>query len=94
MLLQAQFIFLEGNNLKSEIKVSQLMNHDSVRRMIPDNQIFSSLKHISGTPQYFHNILLDVLAKTRQFGVYTFFLNCSAAEFQWAEIIQVVACQY
>ena len=38
-------------------------------------------------------MLLDVLAKIRQFGVYTFFLT-SAAEFHWAEIIQVVACQY
>ena len=39
-------------------------------------------------------MLLDVLAKTRQFGVYTFFLNCSAVEFYWTEIIQVVAHEY
>ena len=62
--------------------------------MISDDQIFSSFKNITGTPQYFHNMLLDVLAKIRQFGVYTFFLTCSAAEFRWTEIIQVVARQY
>ena len=39
-------------------------------------------------------MLLNVLAKTRQFGVYTFFLTCSAAEFHWTETIQVVACHY
>ena len=39
-------------------------------------------------------MLLDVLAKTMQFGVQTFFLTCSAAEFHWNEIIQVVAGQY
>ena len=39
-------------------------------------------------------MFLDVLAKTRQFGIYTFFLTCSAAEFQWTEIVQVVAHQY
>ena len=39
-------------------------------------------------------MLLDDLAKTRQFGAYTFFLTCSAAEFHWTEIIQVVDCQY
>ena len=39
-------------------------------------------------------MLLDVLAKTIQFRVYTFFLSCSAAEFHWTVIIQVVACQY
>ena len=70
------------------------MNHNNVRRMISDDQIFSLFKNIRGTPQYFHNMLLDVLVKIRQFGVYTFFLSCSAAEFHWIEIIQVVACQY
>ena len=39
-------------------------------------------------------MLLDVLAKIRQFGEYTFFLTCSAAEFHWTEIIQIVARQY
>ena len=38
--------------------------------------------------------MLDVLAKIKQFGVYTFLLSCSAAEFHWTEIIQVVARQY
>ena len=70
------------------------MNKDTVKRMISDDQIFSSFKNIRGTPQYFHNMLLDVLAKIRQFGVYTFFLTCSAAEFHWTEIIHIVARQY
>ena len=39
-------------------------------------------------------MLLDVLAKIRQFGVYTYFISCPAAEFHWTEIIQVVAGQY
>ena len=86
--------FAERKQFQSEISVGQLVNHNNVRRMISDDQIFSSFKNIRGTPQYFHNMLLDVLAKIRQFGVYTFFLSCSAAEFHWTEIIQVVARQY
>ena len=39
-------------------------------------------------------MLLDVLAKIRQVGVCTFFLTCSAAEFNWIEIIQFFAHQY
>ena len=39
-------------------------------------------------------MLLDVLAKIRQLGVYTFFLTCSGAEFRCSEIIPVVAHQY
>ena len=70
------------------------MNHNHVRRMISDDQIFSGFKNIRGTPHYFHNMLLDVLAKIKQFGVYTFLLSCSAAEFHCTEIIQVVALQH
>ena len=84
--------FAERKQFQSEIKVSQLVNHDNVRRMICEHQIFSSFKNIRETPQYFHNMLLDALAKIEQFGVCTFFLTCSAAEFKWTEIIQVVAC--
>ena len=62
--------------------------------MISNDQIFSSFNNIRGTRQCIHNMLLNVLAKTRQFGVYTFFLTCSAAEFHWTEMIQVVTCQY
>ena len=61
--------------------------------MTSDGHIFSSFKD-RGTPQYFHNMLLDILAKSRQFGVCTFFLTCSASKFHWTEIIQIVACQY
>ena len=86
--------FAERKQFQSGISVGQLMNKDTVKRMISDDQIFSSFKSIRGTPQYFHNMFLDVLAKIRQFGVCTFFLTCSAAEFFWTEIIQIVARQY
>ena len=87
--------FAERKQFQSEINVGQgqLVNHDSVGRMMSDDQIFSSFKN-RRIPQYFRKMLLDVLAKTKQFGVYTFFLTCSAAEFHWTEIIQVVARQY
>ena len=86
--------FAEGKQFQSETNVGLLVNHVNVRRMISDDQIFSFFKNIRGTPQYLHNMLLDVLAKIRQFEAYTFFLTCSAAEFHWTEIIQVVARQY
>ena len=85
--------FAERKHFQSDINVGQLVNHDNVGRMASDDQIFSSFENIRGTPQYLCNMLLDVLAKTRQFGMYNFFLTCSAAEFHWTEIIQVVARQ-
>ena len=38
--------------------------------------------------------MIVVTLQIRQFGVYTFFISYSAAEFHWTEIIQVVAGQY
>ena len=32
--------------------------------------------------------------KIRQFGVYTFFLTCAAAEFNWTEIVKTVSRQH
>ena len=69
------------------------MTQGSVRKMVSDNQIFFSFK-TRGTPQYFQNMLLDVLAEIKQFDVYFFFLTCSAGESHWTEIIQIVARQY
>ena len=86
--------FAERKQFQSDINFGQLMNKDTVKRMISDDQIFSSFKDTRGTPQYSHNTVLDVLAKIRQFGVYTFFLTCSAEEFHGTEIIQIVARQY
>ena len=49
--------------------VDQLVNHKNVRKMISDNQIFCSLKKIRRTSQHFHNTMLDVRTKSRQFGL-------------------------
>ena len=78
----ASFIhFAERKQFKRDISVGQLMNKDTVKRMISDDQIFTLFKNIRGTPQYFHNMLLEILVKIRQFGVYNFFLTDPAAEF-------------
>ena len=46
--------FAERKQFQSEISVGQLVNHNNGRRMISDDQIFSSFKNIRGTPQYFY----------------------------------------
>ena len=86
--------FADRKQFQSEVTAWQLLNQDNIRGIMSDDQIFASFKNIRWTPQYFHNMLLDVLAKSNQFGLYTFFLSCSAAEFHWTDIIKIVACQY
>ena len=55
--------------------------------VITNDQILASFKEIWWTPQYFDNMLY-VLAKLKQYGVYTFFLTFSRDEFEWPYIIQ------
>ena len=63
--------------------------------MLSEQQTFNSFKNIPGTPQYKHNQLLDVLAKVRQFGCYTFFLTLVASIPKlWHGIIQMLGRQY
>ena len=61
--------FAQRKQFQCKSIVGQLVNHDNVRKMISDDQIFYLLEKTRGTPQFIHNMLLDVLAKTRQFGV-------------------------
>ena len=51
------FCCAERKQFQSVINVGQLVNHDNVRRMIFDDQIFSSFKNIRGTTHYFHNVV-------------------------------------
>ena len=51
------FYCAERKQFQSVINVGQLVNQDNVRKMIYDDQIFSSFKNIRGTSQYFHNVV-------------------------------------
>ena len=62
--------------------------------MLLEQQTYYSFKNIRGTPQYKHNHLLDVWAKVRQFGCYTFFLTLAAIPKFWPEIIQMFGRRY
>ncbi|XP_066926766.1 uncharacterized protein [Clytia hemisphaerica] len=87
--------FSQQKHFQSDISAGRLMNPDNVRQMISDDQIFqNSFKSIRGTPQWCHNMMLDVLAKCRVFGPSTYFLTWTAALFKWTNIIKVVATQY
>ena len=90
----ASIHFAERKQHQRDINAGQLTSQESVSQALANDLIFASFKNIRGTPQYFHNMSLDVLAKCRQFGKPTFFITGSCAEFQWTELIKIVAKQY
>ncbi|XP_033759087.1 uncharacterized protein LOC117341337 [Pecten maximus] len=79
---------------QSDVSVGQLQNPDRVLSMMKYEELFTSFKKVRGSPQYWKEMQMDMLAKIRQFGPYTFFLTGSAADFHWPELIQIVAKQY
>ncbi|XP_066930030.1 uncharacterized protein [Clytia hemisphaerica] len=87
--------FSQQKHFQGDITAGRLRNPDNIKQMISDDQIFqNSFKNIRGTPQWCHNMMLDVLAKCRVFGVSTFFVTWTAALFKWTNIVKVVATQY
>jgi hypothetical protein len=77
-----------------DISAGALQNPDNLQRMFKEDEILASFKRIRGTPQYWKDMQLDMIAKIRHFGPYTFFIFGSAADFHWLELIQIVARQY
>ena len=76
------------------MSVAQLRNSNNVKKMISDNELFTTFKNIMGTPQYFQTMKLDMCAKVRQLDIYTFFVSMSADQFGWPHVIKIVASQF
>jgi len=76
------------------MKAGQIINRSSFKSLLSDKELYACFKTIRGTPQYFREMTLDILAKIRQYGPPTFFMTFSAAEFKWTDIIKIVAKQF
>ena len=81
-------------HFQQDLSVGQLKDPLKISRLLSENQLFTTFRNIHGSPQYFKQMHLDMMANIRQLGPYTFFLTGSAAEFHWPEVIKVVAQQY
>lgn len=64
---------------------------EKVKQFIADDKAFSFMKSIKGTPAYWKNFLLEVLAMVKQLGVPTFFLTLSCADLRWNELISILS---
>ena len=86
--------FVERKRKCGPSKAADVQNNSTFKSLISDAEIFASFKKIRGTPQYFKNMMHNILAKVRQFGPPTFWITFSAAEFKWTDIIKIVASQF
>ena len=93
-IIKSTINFNEMKRRHDPLTAGDIKNNTTFKSMISEHEMYASFKSIRGTPQYFHDMMLDVLAKIRKFGPPTFFITFSAAEFHWTDIIKIVARQY
>ncbi len=60
---------------QEDITVGDLRNPDRIGKLLTENQVFAAFKKIQGTPQSWKQMNLDMHAKLRQLGPYTFFIT-------------------
>ena len=81
---------LEG----TEITAGQLWNPAVVEQLVRNEQAYTFLKNVRGSPAYWQDQLYDVLAMLCMLSIPTWFLTLSAADLHWPEMIQAVAVQF
>ncbi len=60
---------------QEDITVGDLRNPDRIGKLLTEDQVFATFKKMRGTPQSWKQMSLDMHAKLRQLGPYTFFIT-------------------
>ncbi|XP_078691416.1 uncharacterized protein LOC144921886 isoform X1 [Branchiostoma floridae x Branchiostoma belcheri] len=76
------------------VNAGLMKNLNNINDMLRTDTAIKFMKNIRGSPPYWNNVLLELLAMVRQLGLPTFFLTLSAADMQWPEVIGSIARQY
>ena len=76
------------------ITAEHLWNPAVVEQLVRNEQAYTFLKNIRGTPAYWQDQLYDVLAMLQRLGIPTWLLTLSAADLHWPEMIPAVAVQF
>ena len=79
--------------VKGNINAGQLQNNfkQTVHSFMSEDQGYTFMKAVKGTPSYWKVFLYDVLAMVKQLGLPTYFLTLSCADLRWKELILIIA---
>ena len=82
------------NSLGNTLNAGSLRNAEQVQSLIRDDYAYRGLSQVRGSPPYWAGVQHDLMAMLRQLGKPAWFLTLSAADMQWAEVIQSIGIQY
>ena len=63
---------------------------EKVKEFISNEQGYSFMNTIKGTPAYWKRFLQEVLAMVKQLGLPTFFLTLSCADLRWNDLVSII----
>ena len=56
-----------------------------------NNEAYSFMNTVKGTPAYWKRFLFEVLAMVKQLGLPTFFMTLSCADLRWNELVSIIS---
>ena len=63
---------------------------ESVKRVLPNENVFHFISSVKGTPAYWKQFLHEVLAMVKQLGIPTYFLTLSCGDLRWNELPYII----
>ena len=64
---------------------------ESVKSFVANDEAYSFMNTMKGTPAYWKRFLFEVLAMVKQLGVPTFFMTLSCADLRWNELVSIIS---
>ena len=64
---------------------------ETVQSFVANNEAYSFMSTIKGTPAYWKKFLFEVLAMVKQLGLPTYFMTLSCADLRWAELPSIIS---
>ena len=77
-----------------KMTAGHLWNPAILEQLVRNEQAYTFLKNVRGSPAYWQDQLYDVLAVPQTLAIPTWFLTLSATALHWPEMIQAVAVQF
>ncbi|XP_066935952.1 uncharacterized protein [Clytia hemisphaerica] len=74
---------LTAGNLSQNFK-------ETVSNLVANDNAYSFMNNLKGTPAYWKRFLYEVLAMVKQLGLPTFFHTLSCADLRWPEIVEII----
>ena len=64
---------------------------ETVKSFVANDEAFSFMSTIKGTPAYWKKFLFEVLAMVKQLGLPTFFMTLSCADLRWPDLPSIIS---